>query len=393
MKTVYDVLVAGGGIHGVGVAQAAAAVGYSTLLLEQNKSLAMGTSCKSSKLIHGGLRYLESGQFNLVKECLSERECLLNNAPHLVRLKKFFIPIYKNTKRSPLQIRLGLSLYALLNGFKKSSQFQSIPKAEWENLDGLTTQNLKHVFQYWDAQTDDAKLTKAVMASAKKLGADLLLNSKIQSIKKSNNTWQVNYLENGQTQQVSTKVLINTTGAWVNTLLGKVEPQTEQLPVDLIQGTHIVLNDSTTQGIYYLEAPQDQRAIFIMPWYGKTLVGTTEKNYTSDPANVAATQEEINYLIEVVKYYFPKYNSLTIDDVVDEFAGIRVLPANGDNAFDKPRETIIYEDIKNAPGIFTIYGGKLTAYRATAENMIHKIVNYLPEKSKNIDTKTLKLPE
>ncbi|MEE8428710.1 MAG: FAD-dependent oxidoreductase, partial [Gammaproteobacteria bacterium] len=170
----YHVGIIGGGIHGVGVAQRAAAQGYTVLVVEKT-GLAAGTSSRSSKLIHGGLRYLESAQFGLVKECLRERSILLQIAPELVRLQPFMIPVYRKTRRRPWQLRLGLGLYALLGGMAKENRFTTIPRRNWDQLDGLSTAGLEKVYRYRDAQTDDALLTRAVMNSAQELGAELAM--------------------------------------------------------------------------------------------------------------------------------------------------------------------------------------------------------------------------
>ena len=161
----YDVVVVVGGINGVGAAQAAAAAGHSVLLIEK-QGLASGTSSKSSKLVHGGLRYLESYEFGLVRESLLERALLLKLAPELVKLQEFCVPLYESTRRSPLLLRTGLSLYYLLSGFDRNARFGSLSPAEWGELDGLRRDKLKSVFVYTDARTDDALLTEAVMRSA-----------------------------------------------------------------------------------------------------------------------------------------------------------------------------------------------------------------------------------
>ena len=164
-KDLYDVAVIGGGIHGVGVAQAAAAAGYSVVLFEQ-KELAYGTSSRSSKLIHGGLRYLESFEISLVHESLRERELLIKLAPDLVRRQSFYIPVYDTTKRAAWMMRAGLTMYSILAGLGKSVRFETIPKSQWGNLDDIKTEGLKKVFRYTDGQTDDRLLTQSVMQSA-----------------------------------------------------------------------------------------------------------------------------------------------------------------------------------------------------------------------------------
>jgi len=392
MASQTDVIVIGGGIHGAGVAQAVAAAGHSVCLLEQNQ-IASGTSSKSSKLIHGGLRYLESAQFSLVKECLQEREYLLNNAPHLVELKPFLIPIYRQTQRRPMTIRLGLTLYALLNAFRASGRFKSINKNLWSDLDGISLDDLQHVFQYWDAQTDDKLLTQAVIASAVSMDCEVIKPAKVTKLNQQKNNWEIEYEQNGQKHSLISKVVVNAAGPWVNQVLGLVDPQSQIKPVDLVQGTHIVLEGETKQGIYYLESPLDKRAIFVMPWYGNTLIGTTEKSFIGDPANVEASDEEVEYLLNSVGFYFPKYQNLQVEHIMDKFAGLRVLPAAEGAAFSRPRETSVYEDKVKAEGLFTIYGGKLTAYRATSALVLNQIAHLLPNVKSIADTRFLKLPD
>ncbi len=175
----YDIVVIGAGINGVGVAQAAAAMGYRCLLLEKNAQPGLETSSRSSKLIHGGLRYLESFEWSLVRESLQERELLLKLAPELVTLQTFNIPVYSGTSRSRVALHTGLSLYALLSGLQPHSLYHRLKPAYWDRLEGLTTQNLKAVFQYQDAQTDDQALTRAVLASAISLGAEYQCNAEM----------------------------------------------------------------------------------------------------------------------------------------------------------------------------------------------------------------------
>src|SRR6185436_2868679 len=190
----YDLLIIGAGIHVVGVAQAAAAAGYSVLLLEKT-ALAAGTSSRSSKLIHGGLRYLESGQLRLVRETLHERATLLRIAAELVRLVPFYIPIYRKTRRRPWEITIGLALYAALGGFSPASRFTRLPRHDWPTLDGIDTHELECVFRYYDAQTDDAALTRAVMRSAQSLGAELQMPAEfVAASRNDSGNWDIDYL-------------------------------------------------------------------------------------------------------------------------------------------------------------------------------------------------------
>lgn len=393
MTNHYDLVVIGGGIHGAGIAQAAAAGGFSVLVLEQH-SLAHGTSSRSSKLIHGGLRYLESGQMALVRECLHERELLLNLAPDLIQLQPFYIPIYSNTTRRPAQLRVGLSLYALLGGpssmMNKATRFRRVPRREWDNLDGLATDDLEAVFQYWDGQTDDAALTRAVMRSAQTLGAHLHMPATFTGAQLHEDSCSVTYQHNGQTHTCETKVLVNAAGPWVNRVLGHITPAPAQLAVDLVQGTHLVVAGNITHGIYYVEAPQDQRAVFVMPWQGNTLVGTTETVYKDDPAVPLLPlpqKQEHDYLMQTLAHYFPAYRNQPV--ILSAFAGLRVLPVGEGKAFSRPRETILHVDRQQSPRLLTVYGGKLTAYRLTAERVMQRLVSALPSRTVRADTRTL----
>jgi len=379
----YDIVIIGGGIHGAGVAQAAAAQGHTVLVLEQT-SLAAGTSSRSSKLIHGGLRYLESAQFNLVRECLHERTLLLKNAPDLVELKPFYIPIYSETSRPAWQIRAGLSLYSTLGGLSGDTRFKLVAKRDWNKLDGLDPEDLQKVFRYYDAQTDDKLLTEAVMRSAQSLGAELQMPAQLLEAERDNHSYLVRYQKDDKQIECRAGLLVNAAGPWVNDMLNKVD-------VDLIQGTHIILDGSVNQGIYYIEAPEDRRAVFVMPWKGKIMVGTTESFYHGNPAKVHPLAKEKSYLLQTLGYYFPKYRHHTHHDIVDAFAGLRVLPRTQGSAFSRPRDTIFHTDQADDPRLVTIYGGKLTAYRATAEKLINEFKHVLPNRLAVADTKTLAL--
>ncbi|MDH5232401.1 MAG: glycerol-3-phosphate dehydrogenase/oxidase [Gammaproteobacteria bacterium] len=385
-----DLLIIGGGINGVGVAQAAAAAGYSVVLLEKT-GLASGTSSRSSKLIHGGLRYLETAQFGLVRECLHERRLLLKNAPELVKLEPFYIPVYKTTTRSPWKLRLGLSAYALLNGLHHGSRFRQVPRSEWEALDGLNQSGLKAVFQYWDAQTDDAKLTTAVMRSAQSLGAELLMPAEFLSAHKEPHYWQVEFLHEGEKHELECMAIVNAAGPWVNQVLGLMSPQQSPRNIELVQGTHIILNESLSHGFYYVEAPHDKRAVFVMPWYGKVMVGTTETTFHGDPGKVEPSREELRYLLDTLSYYFPRFRAFNIKQIEQAFAGIRVLPAAKGSAFKRARDTVYHMDNEFQPSLLTIYGGKLTAYRATAETVLKKLRPALPPRTTKADTRELTL--
>lgn len=386
----YDVIVIGAGIHGAGVAQAASAAGHQVLVVEQ-AAPAHGTSSRSSKLIHGGLRYLESGQLRLVRESLHERTLMLRNAPELVSLRPFYIPIYRHTRRRPWQIGTGLSLYTLLAGFGHGSGFGTVPRREWHRLDGLNTRGLQTVFRYHDGQTDDALLTRAVLRSAHSLGADIMVEARVCALELTADGVEIVYEEGGRDRQVRARTAINATGPWVNRTLAMVRPQQTPRAIELVQGAHIVLPGMLTQGIYYVESPRDGRAVFIMPWHGKTLVGTTESRFRGDPENVRPLHSEISYLLQVLRAYFPPHHHATAADIAHSFAGIRVLPAGGGHAFHRHRETLFETDRAERPRLLSIYGGKLTGWRATAEQVMRRMQPSLTERRPLADTRTLKL--
>jgi glycerol-3-phosphate dehydrogenase len=384
----YDVVVIGAGIHGAGVAQAAAARGHSVLVLEQS-DIAAGTSSRSSKLIHGGLRYLETGQFALVRECLHERALLLRLAPDLVKLRPFYIPVYAATRRRPARLRLGLALYAALGGCRSANHFRTVPRREWSRLDGLETKGLQHVFQYWDAQTDDRLLTRAVMASAQSLGAQLVMPATFTGAELSDHGCAITYRHAGREQGCEARVLVNAAGPWVNQVLEQIHPRIEPRAIELVQGTHLVLQGRLSHGIYYMEAPGDSRAVFAMPWQGRLLLGTTETPYTGDPAAVVPLPQEQMYLLETLAHYFPGDHSPP--QVVAAFAGLRVLPAAGVSAFRRPRETLLHTDRAPRPRVLTIYGGKLTSYRATAERIMARLTTLPARTHAPASTRTLPL--
>jgi glycerol-3-phosphate dehydrogenase len=281
----YDVIIVGGGIHGAGVLQAAAAAGHSALLVEK-RELASGTSSRSSKLIHGGLRYLESGQFSLVRESLRER------AVH----------------------------------------------------DGLETRNLDAVMRYYDAQTDDAALTRAVVESARWLGGELAMPATFLGASLEDDGVQVSYSQGGAAIVCRARVLVNAAGPWATQVARAMTPA---IPVG--------------------------RAVFIMPWKGATLVGTTVTPYKGEPDPVRPLPGEEEYLLAVVRRYFPSAAGMTRADIRERFAGLRVLPAASEKAFDRSRETIFTADRDPHPRVLGIYGGKLTGWRAAAAQVLGRI--------------------
>jgi glycerol-3-phosphate dehydrogenase len=383
----YDVVVIGAGIQGAGVAQAAAAAGYTVLVLEQSAPAA-GTSSKSSKLIHGGLRYLESGQFNLVRESLHERALLLKLAPELVKLQPLHIPVYKDAKRHPLTIRTGLSLYAMLSGFNSNALFRSLPSSQWGDFEGLKQNDLHAVFRYYEAQTDDAALTRAVLHSAMELGAECEIPGRFIKAHVNSQSCLVEFESEFGFKTASCRVLINCAGPWASDVISRIEPDMYLPKVDLVQGSHLIL-PPLLKNYFYLEAPQDKRAVFALPWQGKLMLGTTEKAHVGAPEAAHCSVEERDYLLAVLFHYFP---SLSVDlNQVDSFAGLRVLPRSDQNAFSRTREVLFEVDNEACPRLLSVMGGKLTTYRSTALMALAKVKKSLPVKEKVADTSQIPL--
>jgi glycerol-3-phosphate dehydrogenase len=387
----FDIAIIGGGISGVGIAQYAAAAGYSTLLIEKGE-IGGQTSANSSKLIHGGLRYLETGQINLVRKSLLERRNLLKLAPTLVKAVPFYIPVYEDSLRSPWTIRAGLSLYALLSEFDPLGRFVSVPAVHWHRFKGLKLTGLKAVFQYWDAQTDDKLLTQAVARSAQTLGAEVYTEAELLGLEHQAELCELSFSLRGETLQAQASLVINAAGPWVNEVLNRVSPPLAGVALDWVQGAHVLLDIPAPDGILYLESCFDKRVIFVMPWYGLTLIGTTETELTSLDKPPEATESEIVYLLGIYRHYFPlspEMNELKAK-IVKTFCGIRVLPKQNSQAFERPRDTLMQASMSH-PRILSLYGGKLTTFRSTSVEVIEWIEQKIGKREPIADVERLTL--
>ncbi|MGH1487400.1 MAG: glycerol-3-phosphate dehydrogenase/oxidase [Cellvibrionaceae bacterium] len=378
VKSQYDIIVIGGGIQGASTALLAKKAGYSVLLVEKN-TWASGTSSKSSKLIHGGLRYLQTGQFKLVYECLKERNWMLEKMPALVKPNWFYIPIYKGGHFKAWQVHFGLWLYKLLSGRGKYSSYKKITRkdilSKKENsFSDLMSENLECMFAYQDAQTDDEALTQYIVSEAKKAGVDCFERTECLSSKVDDKTPQLTISIEGQEQRINCHIVVNATGPWVNAVLKCLNVTDKILAVDLVQGSHIIISAAVNDKCFYLEAPFDNRVVFCLPWKGKTMVGTTELLHKGKPEAAVATEEEITYLTDVVVHYFPNLKF----EVESSFCGLRVLPASEKKAFLRSRDTIFHR----TNHIVSIYGGKLTAWRSSAKKLLDIIDSDFRRKSK-----------
>lgn len=387
----FDVAVIGGGIQGAGIAQSCAARGYSVLLSEKN-TWASGTSSKSSKLIHGGLRYLETGQLTLVYHSLRERALLLKNAPGLVRQEDFYIPLYKHSQRKWWQIHIGLLVYRCLALFHPMSTFGRVPESEWHTLDGIDKTGLLAVYRYRDARTDDAELTRRVVASGQSLGVAAREHWDLMSAERQNQGWKLYYNTPNGEHIATADYVVNAGGPWVNDVAQRFSPAWKQSEIELVRGSHLLLSGKLDKGIYYLESQEDGRAVFAIPRFKAgsdgtehegIMLGTTEQTHTGALDNVLATEQEKEYLLRVFRHYFPDWQG----DITSSFAGLRVLPGGEGRAFSKQRDTFfIHQD-----GGISVYGGKLTAFRHTSEKVCEEVNKVLGKRKKIQDTRELQL--
>lgn len=389
MHADHEVAVVGGGILGAGAAQACAAAGYDCVLLERT-AWAAGTSSRSSKLIHGGLRYLESGQVTLVRESLRERATLLRIAPELVHPLAFHIPVYTSTRRRPWELRAGLTMYAVLAGWTPLARFEALSPRRLPDAmrtSGLRTEGLQALFRYHDAQTDDARLTRAVVASARSLGAIAHCPAELVAAERGDDGYVLSVDGGTGSRTLRCRYLVVATGPWIDGTLAAIAPTATRRPIDRVLGSHLVLAESLHPDAFYLESPIDGRAVFALPWKGGTLLGTTERAFAGDPAEASVADGDREYLLATLKHYFPRSKPT----VTGSFAGVRVLPHGDDRAFNRPRDCVFHVDPVH-PRLLGLYGGKLTGYRHTGQDVVAKVKQALGARSAKADTGTLRLP-
>lgn len=371
-----DLIVIGGGIHGAATALEATQRGLNVRLIEQFDGLARGTSSRSSKLVHGGLRYLEQYQWGLVRESLKARDRLITLAPELVELIPFHIPVYRHSRRSPATIRLGLSLYAVLGGLHPASRFRRLSRDRWGELDGLNTRHLRAVFRYHDGRTDDHALTRALVYTACQQGAELQLSETVRQVALGSRHVTVETDRDCYTA----RALVNAAGPWVGDVLTRVSPTQRPPPIELVAGTHLIVAGTLRHGAYYIEAPADGRAVFVLPWESGVMIGTTERTFDGDPATIEPTATEIDYLRETAAAHFD-HAHVDTTRIQGCFAGLRVLPAGADSPFSRARETRVLTDREYQPRMASILGGKLTTHFPTARRVLDCLQSSLPTRS------------
>jgi glycerol-3-phosphate dehydrogenase len=369
----YDLLVIGGGINGTGIARDAAGRGLKVMLCEKD-DLASHTSSSSTKLIHGGLRYLEYYDFMLVRKALEEREVLLRLAPHIIWPMRFVLPHHKGLRPAWL-IRLGLFLYDHIGGRTTLPPTTTLKRAKSDKLNALKY-DLTKAFEYSDCWVDDARLVILNAIDAAKRGATIQTRTECTNLQRHTDHWVADLkTENHQISQVKSKIVINAAGPWVEVLASKADEKLgEKAKVRLVKGSHIIIKRHFDGDHAFFFQNNDTRIIFAIPYENNcfTLIGTTDLAFDSDKDNVHISEEEIDYLCAAANEYFKKPISPT--DIVSTYSGVRPLyDDKASNASAVTRDYILSCDREDGAPIISVFGGKITTYRKLAEDCLNII--------------------
>ncbi|MDH5344194.1 MAG: glycerol-3-phosphate dehydrogenase [Gammaproteobacteria bacterium] len=397
MATDYDIAIVGGGINGAGIACDAAERGLRVILLEKD-DFGWATSAWSSRLIHGGLRYLEYAEIPLVFESLHERERLLELAPHLVRDLCLTIPVYEGSRRGLTLIRLGMIAYDLLSVGKQLPRHRMLDRDEMiARYPGLRTEGLKGGAEYHDAQVAFIeRLVLENVIAAKEAGADVRNHSPVIGInvrRGAVHTLEFVDFATGEETEVGARVIINAAGPWVDRVLATVNRQMPRF-MGGTRGSHIIVGpfEGAPDSAFYIEAESDGRPFFVIPWNGQYLIGTTDIRHDGDPGEARASREEVDYLLAEANRVFTKV-TLTDDDIHYTYAGIRPLPWQEEGPESAiTRKHIIHRHRDEARGLLSVIGGKLTTYRSLAEEAVDKAVRHIGCRTGRCHTRTAALP-
>jgi len=378
-----DVIVIGGGITGAGIARDAARRGLRVALFEQN-DIAYGTSSRSSKLIHGGLRYLESYEFSLVFESVSERRVVLDLAPHLVNPLAFLFPVYQGSGRSLRIINAGMWLYDGLALFRSPKRHRTLKPSEVAKEEPMLKQDgLQGAPLYYDCSTDDARLTLETVIDAVQNGAVAASWARVDALAKDDQGRVcgvvVENTRDGSLRHVKGHTVISAAGPWTDEVLAMSGPRTGKL-LRPTKGIHIVVEKDKlpVQHAVVLFHPTDDRVLFALPWGKRTYVGTTDTDYEGPPGDVAATLEDVDYLIEAANHHFPS-NQIGRGDVISTWAGLRPLIAPEPEVGEISESQVSREHriLVGQDGLIAIAGGKLTTHRKMAKECVDVAVNLL----------------
>lgn len=366
----YDLLVIGGGINGAGIARDAAGRGLNVALVEMN-DLASGTSSWSTKLIHGGLRYLEFYEFKLVRESLEERELLWRMAPHIIGPLRFVLP-YQKGARPAWMLRAGLFLYDHLGGRKLLPATRTLDLAR-DGAGAPLKPGFRLAFEYSDCSVDDARLVILAALDARERGATIRTRARLVSGRREAGLWlcEIEHAD-GARETLAAKKLVNAAGPWVAQVLGQRLGVAAKADVRLVQGSHIVVRRLYDHDRCYFFQNADRRIFFAIPYRDDfTLIGTTDRDYQGDPAKVAASGAEIDYLIDAANGYFRQ--SLTRGDLIWAFSGVRPLYDDGaSEARSATRDYVFELDADGAP-LLSVFGGKITTYRRLAGEALARL--------------------
>ena len=379
----FDIFIIGGGINGAGIARDASGRGLKVYLAEKGK-VGSATSSWSSKLIHGGLRYLENYEFKLVAESLREREVITQIAPAITKPLPFVIPHTKKL-RSKLLIRLGLFLYDNLGGKTKIPKSSKIIFAK--QYQNILQSKFTEGFRYYDVQVDDKKLVEMNIDDAKKKGAIIEEDTKVINANRIDNYWEITLNNN---EKIKSKILINAAGPWINEIVNNVLKINAKKSIRLVRGSHIITKKLYDEEVAFTLQNEDNRIVFVIPYKGEySLIGTTEVDVDT-PDNPSISNEEKIYLINTINNHFIK--QISQEDIVETYSGIRPLIEDFKEATKVTRDYIfdLNEDNSQAP-LLNIYGGKLTTYRKLAENVLLALNKYIPLNKKNSWTAKQKL--
>ena len=379
MERTFDLLIIGGGINGCGIARDAAGRGFSVLLCEMG-DLASATSSWSSKLIHGGLRYLEYYEFRLVREALMEREVLWKIAPHIINPLRLVLP-YRKGLRPAWMLRMGLFLYDHIGGRRLLPGTRVLDLKVDPAGAPLKRDIFPKGFEYSDARVDDARLVVLNARDAADRGADIRTRTKVVSARRDGGQWTVSIqnLRTGGQDSVSARCVVNAAGPWVATVLTGQLGVTSRASTRLVQGSHIVVRKMYEHDRAYILQNPDGRIVFVIPYQDDfTLIGTTDRDYEGDPAKVVATPEEINYLCAAASENFQR--AVTPKDVVWAYSGVRPLYDDGaSEAKAATRDYVLEVDAADGTApVLSVFGGKITTYRRLAEEAIERIGAHLP---------------
>ncbi|MFE0015590.1 glycerol-3-phosphate dehydrogenase [Mesorhizobium sp. NPDC059054] len=375
---VHDIFVIGGGINGCGIARDAVGRGYSVFLAEMN-DLASGTSSGSTKLIHGGLRYLEFYEFRLVREALMEREVLWRNAPHIIWPMRFVLPYFDGGPRPAWMLRLGLFLYDHIGGRKLLPATKTLDMRR--DPAGKPLKPLfSKAFEYSDGWVNDARLVVLNARDAADRGATIRTRTKVVGARRDGNLWilTIEDLRSRKTETVKAKLLVNAAGPWVDHVLSTTVGKNDVHNVRLVQGSHIVVRKKFDDPRAYFFQNKDGRIIFAIPYEEEfTLIGTTDRDYTDDPHNVAISEGEIDYLCSAASEYFS--DPVTRADIVWTYSAVRPLFDDGaSKAQEATRDYVLKaEGGEGTAPLVNAFGGKITTYRRLAESMLEKIEGFL----------------